>query len=327
MENNNKQRNLASLKAEFHDKGKAARGLKTIKSYIAISDETGLDHLLRHHSKGTVYSRELEQRFEIDALIEFYNLLLIAALVGYVPAGLDVDLRNEIQEVLDNDAVWLYYAERYPYKMTELTLNYVKTHNYFETKEDPRNISLFYEFISLNRLLKRDEDILRFMGMLDHVTYKRNSLEDVTETLVSYKKLNKALTSQKLKNKKQRAVWGFIKYTAFLTQLKALFEMTDDARLRSAMWLFHGYYLDRMNMEMREKFELAFSNLEQALADEDLFKALAQETTGQTAATDLSKDELKAYAQNTMQQMRADIAYILDPHWKTPLLEHFYPKM
>lgn len=326
MENNNKLRNLASLKAEFHDRGKAARGLKTIKSYVAISDERGLDHLLRHHSQEPLGTRELVQRFEIDALIEFYNLLLIAALVGYVPAELDVDLRNEIQETLDQDAVWRYYAERYPYKMTELTLDYVKKHVYFKNKEASPDISLFYEFISLNRMLKRDADIANFIDRYDPVFYNKKASKQLLEMLLSSKKLQEAFTAKRTKSKSQETLLGFVKYTGFLTRLKALFELTEDARLRSAMWLFHGYYLDCMNMEMRENFEQAFSSLGKALDDESFFSELAEEILGDTLDINSGKNVLKQYAHSNLQKAKADVDYILDPHWKTPLLEYFFSK-
>lgn len=318
-----KQRNLSSLTAEFHDKGKAGRGLTTVNNFLSDNDNEGLKTLLRYHIPDGVYGDELIQRFEVDALIEFYNLLLVASLAGYIPKELNSKLTEEIKSVLGNESVKPYYKKHYPYKLTELTLKCAEAGKFPEASSQSENVNAFFEFISLNRMLKRDEDLERFMGMLDHVTYGNDNIDDLTETLSSYKNLHKSFT-KKTKNENDKALWGFIKYTSFLSQLKQILEsVSDNPKLQSAMWLFHGYYLDRLNVEMKKDFNTAFTNLEKALSDESLFKTIATEISGGTENVSFSEAELKQFATEAINQAKNDVKVMLDPRWKKSLSNYF----
>src|SRR5688572_14842671 len=120
-------RNLFSLKAEYRDKGKALRGYDNIMSFIRDNKQEELAWLLRDHSTVGVYGKELVERFEIDSLIEFYNILLIAVLAGYIPPRLNEELNKEITTILSHPSVKPYYQEFYPYKLTDYTLQYINS--------------------------------------------------------------------------------------------------------------------------------------------------------------------------------------------------------
>ncbi|MGO8056224.1 hypothetical protein, partial [Rhizobium leguminosarum] len=77
----------------------AAKGYKKLSKLIKNKEFEEIAELLRDHKEGAVYEKELKQRFEIDTLIEFYNLLLIAALAGYIPAEFEDALIDEIETI------------------------------------------------------------------------------------------------------------------------------------------------------------------------------------------------------------------------------------
>ncbi|MEO5643166.1 MAG: hypothetical protein ABIQ40_12645 [Bacteroidia bacterium] len=319
----NLNRNLQSLTAEYRDNGKAVRGLKNIKKFIDKDKIEELKGLLRSHEEETVYGQELEQRFDIDALIEFYNLSFIAALAGYVPGKLNDELRKEIVEVLGHSSVKPYYEKHYPYKMTELTLKYVSGSTEFTQQADVVTISVFNEFVSLYRMLKTDKDLERFLGMLDHVTYGDKDIDDLNEILSSFEKLNDAFTT-KNKSGGERAVWGFVKYTAFLSQLKEMLQQTESyPLLQSSLWLFHGYYFERMNAEMQTFFSKAFSNVENALASPQIFNAIAQEIYNDAIPETFSEEELITFSKAAVQQAREDVTYVLNDKWGDALKNYF----
>jgi hypothetical protein len=317
------QRNLHSLKAEFHDKGDAARGHQTLMNFIEANKNKELAHLLRNHVKEAVYERELQQRFEVDTLFETYNLLLIAVLAGYIPPELDEQLSGEMQKILSHASVKPYYNKYYRYKLTDYTLQYVTEKKYFIHSKPDSNISPLNVFIALNRTLDSDEDLEVFLAMLDFVQYGDDSLDDVIEILSSYEKLNKAFTINR-KTEEVKSVWGFFKYTTFLSQLREVIESVDNnPLLQSAMWLYHGYYLDRLNARMRSMFTTAFENLTKALSTPEVFQNLTAEFSGSDKANDYDEQELKEAAHAIVRKSQDDVLFMLDPKWKEPMKEYF----
>jgi hypothetical protein len=319
----NKERNFLSLKAEFHDKGKALRGSLNILQLINNNKTQEVAHLLRFHHPIGVYGQELIERFEIDSLIEYYNLLLVAVFAGYVPGKIDQSTSDEIISILNHPSVRPYYQEHYKYKMVTYTLQYVKDNLFYDQHGNSITMSAFNEFISLNRLLKRDNDLQRFLGMLDYVLYADETINDVNEILSSAKKLNSAFTS-KNKTEAESGVWGFIKYTTFLSQLKNLLITTEKyPLLQSSFWLFHGYYFDRMNDKMKEIFNNAFDNIEKALGNPEIFKNIVEEVYGSETPEDLSEIDLIAFSKTAVSQAREDVDFILNSKWGDPLKEYF----
>jgi hypothetical protein len=319
----NLQRNLHSLKAEFHDKGDAAKGHKTLMKLIEADKKKELAHLLRNHEEEVVYGRELQQRFEVDTLLETYNLLLIAILAGYVPPELDEELSAEIQKILSHDSVKPYYKKYYRYKLTDYTLQYVTEKKYFTHIEPDSNISPLNVFIALSRLLDEDEDLEVFLAMLDYVKYGDIGLDDVIEILSSYEKLNKAFTTKR-KTDEIKSIWGFFKYTTFLSQLREAIESVDNnPLLQSAMWLYHGYFLDRMNTRMKSIFVTAFKNLSHVLASPEVFKNLTADFSATDKTNDYDEQELKDTAHQIVEKSKEDVLFMLDAKWKKPMREYF----
>lgn len=316
-------KNLYSLKAEFRYKGKADRGFKTVSDLIDTKQDNKLARLLRHHDDGDVYGEELKKRFEFDMLLEFYNLLLIGALAGYIPPTFDEEMRKEMKLILSHNAVRNYYTNYYPYKLAEYSLAYVRSEKWFESTSSNISLSAFNNFISLNRMLKRDKELERFTNMLDHVWYGDDNIDEVNEILSSYSKLNAAIIS-KQKSADEQAVWGFFKYSAFLSQLKEVMQSVEEyPLLQSGMWLYHGYFFDRMNVKMKSFFNLAFENIREAISSPQTFSNIAYEVYGEKVPEDFNENELKEYASAIVGASKNDVEFILDKRWSEPLKLYF----
>ncbi|MFA5832120.1 MAG: hypothetical protein WDA22_01465 [Bacteroidota bacterium] len=316
------KRNLQSLITEYHDKGGPARGLNNIQKFFQNNQDKQLAYFLRFHVPDGVYGAELTRRFEVDALFEFYNLLLVAVFSGYVPPLLNEEIKLEIQSILDHPSVKPYYTKHYPYTMCSVTLNYIHAQKPFIQKPTPATLSIFNEFISLNRYLKNDEDIEMFINMLDHVWYDDDTIDDVNDILRSFEKLKKAFLSKE-KTEAQSGVWGFIKYSAFLSQLKQLMKAAKDyPLLQSALWLYHGYYLERMSTTMKSLFNKAFNNLEQSIQTPNVFDAIVKELyPGQSLKASKSVS-LRKYAEKAIRQSRRDVNFVLNKKWGNKLKKY-----
>jgi len=317
------EKNLNSLVGEFRDKGKAAKGFQHVSELIAAGKESELAHLLRNHQSHDVYGEELIKRFEVDTLLEFYNLLLIAALAGYIDPALNEKIRQEIKMVLSQRALKQYYINYYPYKLTEYCFAYVRFERYFDHRSNEISLSAFTSFISLSRMLKVDKEIERFLNMLDHVSYGDDSINDVNEILSSSSKLTEAILS-KNKSADETAVLGFFKYTSFISQLKEILELLQEfPLLQSAMWLFHGYYFDRINIKMKDFFHIAFSNVEKALSSKETFENIAIQVYGEIVSDSISEMDLKEYAFSIVESAQKDVDYVLDKSWAKPIQSYF----
>jgi hypothetical protein len=318
------ERNLLSLTAELFDKGKAKRGYDIINLYIETGKDKELAYLLRDHNVESVYGEELIKRFEIDTLLEFYNLLFIAAVTGYVPYNLNKDLNDQVIKVLSHPSVKPYYETYYPYRLVEYTLKYVTTPKPIPQASSSLFLAAFSDFLSINRMLRRDKDIEVFRNLLDFVWYDDDvNLNSVIKILSSAEAINKAITAKE-KNAESKAIWGFFKYTAFISQFRELLQSIEENKLlQSVMWMFHGYYLERMNKQMKDFFTLAFKNMEDALADPALYQNIALELYGVDAPVDFDEDELRAYAAQAVEQSKVDVSFILSNHWKNPIETFF----
>ncbi len=315
--------NFFSLKAEFHDKGKAIRGFKNIENFMVQNQPDELKHFLRFHVPTKVVGDELIARFEVDALIEYYNLLLVAIFAGYVPGKLDDESRSEILSMLDHPSVKPYYEENYVYKMVSYVVQYAKQDRIYQQEGNQVTIRAFNEFISINRKLKRDKDLQRFLGMLDHVWYGTDTIHHVNEILASENKLIETFTT-KHKTEAQCAVWGFIKYTTIIGEFKTLLQSINEyPLLQSAFWMFHGYFFDRMNIKMKEIFEEAFQNLENALSNPEIFKNIIQEIYGANVPLEIDETQLKDFAFSAINQAREDVEFVLNPTWGDAFIAYF----
>lgn len=321
------ERNFQSLKAEFLIKSKASKANVFLSYYIKESEEVKLAEILGSHKKKSYYGNDLVKRFQVDFLLEYYNLLLVAALAGYIPNKLNSDTSNEICNILENEFVKKYYTDYYPYEITDFTLKFAKNEITIEQKFSPLTVSIFNEFISLYRFVRNDHEIERFLGMLDYVHYNDSDLNDVISVFKSYKKLNQTFTkNEMLKTEIDKAVWGFVKYTSFISRMKEIMiKASDFPLLQSSMWMFHGYYFDRLHDVMDSFFHEAFNNLRRTLSNRDVIAEIAEEISGVEfdCDTNISSIELEVFANDVVNKTVEDILFLLNQDWKMPIIAKF----
>ncbi|SNR40693.1 hypothetical protein [Flavobacterium sp. ov086] len=319
----NKDRNYHSLRAEFYKKKMPSQGFDLINHLISENRNNDLHSLLGHHRERGYYGLELDQRFWTDELIGYYNLLLLAVFAGFMPRKFNNHLTQEIIKIMSDEAVKIYYEEHYPYKLAEYTREFAfnKMEYNGETNED--SLRIFNDYISLNRFLKNDDDIDVFLGMLDYVSYGNYDISHVIESLKSFEKLSKIIISEN-KSILAQGVWGFIKYTSFISQLKIVMESANDFPvLQSAIWLYHEYYFNRLQMKMELFFDEAFFNLEKTMSNELLFKEMVEELYNQNVPKDFNYKELMDFSKKEISDAKGDITYILDERWSFAIADYF----
>ncbi|MBL7718453.1 MAG: hypothetical protein JNL72_06440 [Flavipsychrobacter sp.] len=325
---NNQQRNLASLTSEYKDNSKAAKGYTLLRGMMNDPNPAHLGkvaHLLRYHAPIGVYDEELKQRFAVDQLIEYYNLCFVGALAGFLPATLDADTTREIKSILGHHDVKPYYSQYYPYYLASVTLHYA-THGPAKDWEIARNSTgLFYNFLMLNRSIKHDKDIEVFLNLLDHVAYTApdgKRIADIAMLMNALKSKEQmgALLADHTRPALAKALYGFFKFGEFLSNFKTLLDKSESyPALQSAMWLYHGYYLDRLGAEVKTAFLDGFKHIADNLAANYTELFPEPEDEDDQEEEQLSADEQKENVLAIMSRMRDNILYVLQPRYKEPL--------
>lgn len=313
------ERNLKSLEAAYRKTRKVTEGYNALKKLITGNDYVAIDWLLRHHNQGGVYDKELKTRFKIDALIEYYNLLTVAAIAGFIPIDFDKRNREEISEIIGCNSVRPYYESRYPYFLTQVTLNYCNVTNKEKLLAPSLNSSvLFNEFLVINSLIKEDKDVICFLGMLDYVTYKDINVNDLIEILKDANRLSNILSKMRYDDIESKSVWGFVKYTQFLTRFRLLLNKTGhDPLLASAMWQYHGYYFNRLSETLKRFFDEAMRAMKSALSELKVSQQLLKEDDDER----VTEKELRSLAKETVERTREDVMFVLNPEFATALEE------
>jgi len=319
-------RNYHSLKAEFFDGKKASKGLN-ILNYLQENNDTAIKELLGSHLERGYYGEELKQRFYVDDLLSYYNLLFIGILAGFLPQKLDEETTKEISSILGHPSVFKYYSNYYPYKLCEFTSLFFKNELNLYQETNSTTIGIFNEFIALTRSVKTDQDIIVFLGMLDFVSYGNTKISDVIDTLKSFKKLNEVFTSKNDAYLKQ-AVWGFVKYTSFITQFSVLLKKSSSySQLQSSMWYYHEYNFGQLNIKMKSFFDEAFTNLEKTMNDKQLFVEIIKELYGNEIPDEIDENELMKYTLDSIKESRKDVDNVLEmEYWIKPLSQLIMPK-
>lgn len=298
------ERNLKSLVSEYRDIGKAKTGYKILNKMIAEDSMDDIYTLLRSHKDSEVYWDELKKRFAIDSLIEFYNLCFVGATGGILPAWFNPDLRKEMNWILNNKAVKKYYGTNYPYFLTTVTLKHADAKLLLKNGSNTKTTGLFYAFLMLNSEIKNDKDVDCFLNLLDYVNYDEFDISDLLKILRTSTSLSAALHSKRNEPVNQ-SVHGFIKYSDFLNSFKQLIDQAEDFPLfQSAMWLFHGYYFDRMGKTITDVFTQGFTEVARNITDN-------YEEIYEVEKRDLPEDKRDAEKQEILHMLEANCSNIL----------------
>ncbi len=314
-----KIRNLESLSAEYRHKGNALNGYNILSHLIEIGENDKISHLLRNHLDESVELDELKQRFEIDALIEYYNLCFVAALAGFIDPNLNEPLRLEIVKILSHPSVVKYYTNYYPYFLTSITLRYATNCKQIEKNTVKAETGLFYSFLMLNKEIKNDDDVECFMNMLDYVNYSGDGIKEFMKVLRS-KTMLPELLQKKEKSPLTKSIWGFFKYSEFLNSFKELLEKANGNKiLQSGFWLYHGYYFDRIGNNVIEIFTEGFDQIALNIADN--FPEIFQEIDDEGDI--MTSEQQKQTAIETLTRTKQNIMFVLNSHFKNPLSTYF----
>lgn len=260
--------NLDIISNQYRRKGAAAKAFKTLSGLISSNDTRNLENILRDHKDEPIRGNYLiNERDNIDFLIDYYSILEIGIIANYFPPNLPSTLRNEVENILGNEYVRKYYSEYYPLVLPQLLLKHISFSNEQggnDASTKPQG-NLFEKFLVLNQTIKSDSDVDQFLWFLDDGITDGYTIHDLWNVLSNRKTIEYKITRNNI-HPLNSALFGFIKYIQFLNDYADLLrEASEFKLLQSSFWHYQSYWFDHMKEQIGDIIKVALSNIRKTM--------------------------------------------------------------
>ncbi|MBL0341250.1 MAG: hypothetical protein IPP71_10130 [Bacteroidetes bacterium] len=257
--------NLVEIQDRYLLGSNALEGMLILDNYIEQSKDKELKKLLRPLVEDDIISNsETQKRDAIDSLLQYFSILEIAIMIGFIPERLPQDMVSEIMKYLNDKHVRNYYLIHYPIILPQMLHTRLAEKLKNEIEYPSEIIFLhFMEFLSLSNILDEDEDVETFLWFLDDGSIDDFTIEDLWSTLNNSKKLIKALKSSQ-NTSLNDAIRGYFKFIDFMRSFDSFLQKLHDYKeFQSAVWLYHMYWFDHMKDKLNNVIDktILFTNI------------------------------------------------------------------
>jgi hypothetical protein len=316
----NKEINLKIITNQYRKRGAAAKGFRTVNTLLKKNEIVSLRILLRNHIDNPIDSYlEVEERDNVDFLIDYFSILEIGLIANYFPNPLPLKTEKEIDFILNNELVNRYFTEYYPLTLPQLLLRQVSkkgNEKYFNRDSLSNSTALFDRFLMLNQIVKNDEDIDQLLWFFDDGWTADYSISDFWNVL-SDRNIIKYKLGSSNKHPLNSALWGFVKYIQFLSDFADLLrDSKEDAVLQSAFWHHQSYWFEHMKERIGDIIKVGISNIRQSLNNLDEDEIIGDKNSFLNSKDDISKWQSDTYQ---LKGVEADINYLLNSNLGEPL--------
>ncbi len=316
----NREINLEIITKQYRKKGAASKGYRTVNNLIKNNEIVSLRILLRNHMDNPIDSYlEVEERDNIDFLIDYFSILEIGLIANYFPNPLPLKTEREIDFILNNQFVNKYFTEYYPLVLPQLLLKQVskkRNEKYFYRDSVKNSTALFDRFLMLNQIVKNDEDIDQLLWFFDDGWTAGYSISDFWNVL-SDRNIIKYKLGSSNRHPLNSALWGFIKYIQFLSDFADLLrDSKEDAVLQSAFWHHQSYWFEHMKERIGDIIKVGINNIRQSLRYFNEDEIIRDKNSFLN-----SKDDISQWQSDTseLDGVEADINYLLNSNLGRPL--------
>ncbi|KEY20086.1 hypothetical protein [Kaistella antarctica] len=316
--------NFEIITKQYREKGPAAKGFETLSALMKDDELLSLRILLRNHLQSPIETTlEVDERDNIDFLIDYYSILEIGLIANYFPNPLPAEVEREIEFILKNKFVNQYFTQYYPLILPQILMKQVLESNgemYFQRQSVENSAGLFDRFLMLNQVKRNDEDINQFLWFLDDGWTGGYSITDFWKVLK-----DRDLIKDKLdlanNNPLNSSLWGFIKYTQFLADFADLLrDSREDALLQSSFWHYQSYWFEHMKNGLGDIVEIGLKNISESVIN--LNEAEIIKDKGSFLN---SKKEIDEWQESSLELegVEEDITYLLNQELGEPLRKFY----
>jgi hypothetical protein len=284
-----------------------------------------LHSLLRHHEARPISDPETRQRGYFDSLLEYFSMVEVACLSGFIPwAQLPDEHVRLAGEVLDDPAVRRYYEDHYPLLLPQAHRMRIEGRPVAPPANDvdddlaPSGPDLFDEFLLLSQPIEMDASIETFLWFLDGGARGGVDIDDTIDVLGNPELLLRHTAAMPDDDPDgldplSASVQGFLGFVEFAPRLLDLLECAASRPLlQSAMWHYHGYWLGQMNQHLGSEVRRALRALG------------AREGAGDASLEGWERDMLAA-AQRERHAQELALARLSTGRFEGPLAELVFP--
>ena len=159
-----KTKDLRSLFLENNKQ--AMSGKRIIDRYLR--QNRNLSHLLRHHNELGIDNDETWLRDDVDYFLEYFSILSLGHITGYLTLNDLNENRDEIYYYLSLIPVKNYYYRHYPLELPQILLEVIEQNRPFtnQSRRFQKSELLFHQFHGLNQKID-NEDVNQFLWFLD----------------------------------------------------------------------------------------------------------------------------------------------------------------
>jgi hypothetical protein len=259
---------LADLRNVFLEQNtQALQGKAIIDNYL--KKEKNLFYLLRHHSQKEINENETYLRDDIDYFLEYFSILALAHITGYLALGdLKAD-KSEIIYYLNLPPLKKYYYDHYPLLLPQTLLETMEQDRAFvgeRSENTAKNEELFHQFHALNQSID-NEEVNQFLWFLDNGYTDGYGLHDLKRVLGNTERCFKYRSH---KNALGQAIRGFFLYLDFIQQFDLFLKKPKDKLDKSAYWIYHEYWLSRIEEKLHSSLNKFFNGMQEYLAKTDV---------------------------------------------------------
>lgn len=253
---------LADIRNLFLVNNSAASNGKAIIDRYNSEKQSNLKKLLRHHSEEEIYENETYKRDNVDYFLEYFSVIALGHITGYITLEELQEDRQEIIYYLNLSPLKKYYYEYYPLILPQILLETLMHNRSFrkfaKTPASDQKEITFHQFHVLNQTIDND-DVNQLLWFLDNGESYNYNLYDLKKALNNTKKCFKQRSREHALG---QSIRGFFFYLDFLQQFDLFLKRKVTGLDRSAYWIYHSYWFSRVNKELRSSIHKFFNGLE-----------------------------------------------------------------
>jgi len=311
--------NLDIISKQYRRKGAAAKAFKSLSVLISSNDTRNLENILRDQKDEPIWENYLvDERDNIDFLIDYYSILEIGIIANYFPYNLPSKLKEEVNNILGNDYVSKYYSKYYPLILPQLLLKHISFSNVHSSIDasTPIQSNLFEKFLVLNQTIKSDGDVDQFLWFLDGGITEGYSINYLLNVLSNRETIRYKLGRSNT-HPLNSSLFGFIKYIQFIKDYADLLRQTSEFKLlQSSFWHYQSYWFDHMKVQLGDIIKVALNNIRKTMNDTTQTELVNDNNSYINNSEDFDK-----WKSSTDQfgGIEEDIKFLLNPKMGDPL--------
>lgn len=224
-----------------------------------------LSHLLRFHGDESITDQdEIRMRDQVDMLLDYYGILEVGVISGYLEPEFPVSWKTEAMNDLEDPAVRTYYETYYVQPLPVCFRRRLQGEKLYEVATSEKSQSQYLRFLTLHSTFIESEEMRLFARLLDDFYFTgAGGIQELIKVVSNPAELIPILTKPRQeKNRFELAAAGFREYLEFCIACDSILQEAGEfPMLQAAMWQHYSYWFGRTDTKIGTKLDSAIDSL------------------------------------------------------------------